>query len=226
MILVNWYDATIEALKALWRGFLGFIPPLIGAIAVFLIGWVIAAIVGKIVAEVLKKLKFDKLFESRALREALEKAELKVSTSEFVGAIVKWILVLVFLSVSADILGLAQFSAFLTSVLDYLPNVIIAALIIVAAVIISEILEKVVRAGVEGAKVGYGGVISAIVKWSIWVFAIFAVLYQLNVASALIQTVLQGIVGFLVIAGGLAFGLGGKDTAADILQGIRKRLEK
>jgi len=226
MILVNWYDATLEALKVLWRGFLDFIPPLIGAIVVFLIGWIIAAIIGKIVAEVLKKLKFDKLFESKSLREALEKAELKVSASEFVGVVIKWILVLVFLSVSADILGLAQFSAFLTSVLDYVPNVIIAALIIVAAIIIADILEKIVRAGVEGAKIGFGGVISAIVRWSIWIFAIFAVLYQLNVASALIQTVLQGIVGFLVIAGGLAFGLGGKDVAADILQNVRKKLGK
>ncbi|MCX6765221.1 MAG: hypothetical protein NT148_01640 [Candidatus Nealsonbacteria bacterium] len=226
MVLVGWYDAVLEALKSLWHGFLEFLPPLIGAVVVFLIGWIVAVIIGKIVAEVLKKLKFDKLFESKSLREALEKAELKVSTSEFVGAIVKWVLVLVFLSVSADILGLAQFSAFLTSVLDYVPNVVIAALIIVAAVIIAEILEKVVRAGVESAKVGYGGVIGSTVRWSIWIFAIFAVLYQLNVASALIQTVLQGIVGFLVIAGGLAFGLGGKDVAAGILQGVKKKLEK
>lgn len=226
MILVNWYDAIIEALKALWHGFLEFIPPLIGAVVVFLIGWIVSVVIGKIIAEVLKKLKFDKLFESKSLKDALEKAELKVSASEFVGVVVKWILVLVFLSVSADVLGLTQFSAFLTSVLDYVPNVVISALIIVAAVIIADILEKVIRAGVESAKIGFGGVIAATVRWAIWIFAIFAVLYQLNVASALIQTVLQGIVGFLVIAGGLAFGLGGKDAAADILQTLKKKLEK
>ncbi len=226
MILVDWYSVTMSALRGLWVGFLEFIPSLIGAIAVFLIGWLIAAVIGKIVTEILKRVKFDRLFENKILKEAMEKADLKAGASTFVGVIAKWVLVLVFLSVSADILGLNQFSFFLSEVLIYIPNVIIAALIFIAAIIISDILEKVVRTGVEGAKINYGGIVSAIVRWSIWIFAVFAILYQLNVAPAVLQTLLQGIVGLLVISMGLAFGLGGKDVAAEILQNVKRKLEK
>ncbi len=226
MILVGWYNATVQALQSLWLGFLDFIPALIGALVVFVIGWIIAMIIGRIVAEVLKKLKFDKLFDNKVLRDALEKANLKIGVSDFIGAITKWILVLVFLSVAADILGLGQFSLFLNDVLAYIPNVVIAALIFVAAVVVADILEKIVRASVESVKVGYGGMVAAIVRWSIWIFAIFAILLQLNVASVVIQVLLQGIVAFLVIAGGLAFGLGGKDVAAEVLRAMKKKLEE
>lgn len=225
-LLVEWYDSTIFALKDLWQGFLIFTPKLIGAILVFIIGWMIATVIARIVSEILKRLRFDKIFERRILREALEKANLKIGASEFVGVIAKWIIIIVFLSVSAEILGLSQFSSFVNDILNYIPNVIIAALIFIVIVVIVDIAEKLVRAGVESAKINYGGVIVAIVRWSIWIFAVFAILYQLNVAPGLIQTLVQGIVGFLVISAGLAFGLGGKEVAAEILQGLKKKIEK
>lgn len=226
MMLADWLDVTIEALKNLWQGFIIFTPKFIGAVLVFVIGWFIAVIVGKIIAEVLKKLQFNKIFEKGGLKDALERADMKADASEFVGAVFKWILVIVFLSVSVEILGLVQFSVFLTNVLDYLPNVVVAVLIFVVAVIITDILEKVVRAAVEGVKVGYGGVVAAIVRWSIWIFAIFAILYQLNIAKDLITTLLQGLVWFFVLAGGIAFGWGGKDVAGEMLESLKKKLQK
>ncbi|MFH1656200.1 MAG: hypothetical protein ABH956_00295 [Candidatus Nealsonbacteria bacterium] len=226
MIIFDWYDLTVEALQDLWTGFLGFTPKLIGAIVVFLIGWFIAMAIGRIVAEILRKLSFNKFFEKGAIKEALSKAEFKVDASGFIGAIFKWIFVIVFLLVAVEILGLNQFGVFLTSVLGYLPNVIVAVLIFIVAVIIADILEKIVRATVEGAKVGYGDLIGIIVRWSIWIFSIFAILYQLRIAPGLIQTLLSGIVGLIVIAGGIAFGLGGKDVAAEILQNLKRKLQR
>ena len=158
------------------------------------------------------------------MKGALEKADVKVNASAFFGAIIKWILVLVFLLASVEVLGFVQFAEFLRGVIDYLPNVVIAVLMLAAAVIISDITEKIVRVAVEGAKVGYGNLAGAIVRWSIWTFAILAILFQLQVVPELIQTLLTGIVALIVIAGGLAFGLGGKDVAADILNNIRKRI--
>ena len=125
-----------------------------------------------------------------------------------------------------EVLGLTQFAGFLNSVLAYLPNVVVAVLILVVAVIISDISEKVIRTGVEGIRVGYGELIGTIVRWSIWIFAILAILYQLNVAPGLIQTLLSGVIGLIIIAGGIAFGLGGKDVAAEILNGIKKNIKK
>ncbi len=225
-MIFDWYDLTIEALVDLWQNFLVFIPKLVGAFVIFIIGWFIAMAIAKIVSEILRKLKFNQLFERGGIKQALEKAEFKVDASGFIGAIFKWVLVIVFLLVSVEILGLNQFGIFLTSVLNYLPNVIVAVLIFVVAVIITDILEKIIRAAVESAKIGYGNLVGIIVKWSIWIFTIFAIMYQLGIAPGLVQTLLSGIVGLIVIAGGIAFGLGGKDTAAEIVQELKRKIQK
>lgn len=225
-MIVDWYTVTIQALQTLWQNFLIFFPKILGAIIVFLIGWFIALGVGKLITEILKRLHFNKLFEKGSWKSAFEKADIKVDAAGFIGAIVKWILVIIFLLAAVEILGLEEFARFLSSVLGYLPNVIVAVLIFIVAVIISDLLEKIVRATVEGIKVGYGGVVGAIVKWSIWIFAILAILLQLQIASQLILTLFTGFVALLVIAGGLSFGLGGKDLAAEILENLKKRLNK
>jgi len=225
MLVQTWVEATASALLKLWDGFLAFTPNLIGAIIVFLIGWVIAIGIGKLVAEILTRIKLNQFFERAGWKAALEKAELKVNPSEFIGAIVKWILVIVFLLVAVEILGLVEFAGFLKSILAYLPNVVVAVLILVVAVIVIDIVEKIIRAAVEGIRVGYGHLVSAIVKWSIWIFAILAILHQLGVARPFMETLFTGIVAMLVLAIGISFGLGGKEVAADILQNLRKKLK-
>ena len=226
MLVQTWAEATTLALLKLWDGFLAFIPSLIGAILVFLIGWFVALGIGKLVAEILTRIKLNQFFERTSWKTALEKAELKVNPSEFIGAIVKWILVIVFLLVAVEILGLVEFAGFLKSILAYLPNVVIAVLILVVTVIVVDIVEKIIRAAVEGIRVGYGHLASVIVKWAIWIFAILAILQQLKFEAAdwvfeLIKIVFVGIVAM----GAIAFGLGGKEVAAEILQDLRKKLK-
>ena len=225
MIIQTWAETTTVALQNLCQGFLSFIPNLIGAIIVFIIGWLISLGIGKLIAEILTRIKFNQLFERAGWQQALEKAELKVNAAEFVGAIVKWVLVIVFLLAAVEILGLVQFAGFVKNVLAYLPNVIVAALIFVVTVIVVDIVEKVVRAAVEGVKVGYGHFVSAIIKWSIWIFAVLAILHQLGIARSFMETLFTGFVAMLVIALGISFGLGGKEVAAEILRDLRNKLK-
>jgi len=126
-ILQEWSSVTIEKLQDLWGGFLNFIPELIGALIVFIIGWIIAVWVGKIITEILKRAKFDKIFEKTKWDEALEKADFKMEMSGFLGGLVKWILVIVFLSAAVEILGMAQFAVFLGAIVGWLPNLVVAA---------------------------------------------------------------------------------------------------
>ncbi len=139
-------------------------------------------------------------------------------------------MVIVFLSASVEILGLREFAGAMTSVVGYLPNVVVAALIFVVTAIIVDIVEKIIRSGVEGVRVGYGKTVSSIVKWAIWIFAILAILRQLLVVPSLIDIVFQaivyGTVALFVISFGIAFGLGGKDVAAEILKDIKEKLRK
>jgi len=115
-------------------------------------------------------------------------------------------------------------------VVGYLPNVVLAVLIFVVAALIADILEKIVVVAVAGSKFPYSEAAGAVVKWAIWIFAIFAILERLipepNIFQFLFNTFIQGIIYMIVIAVGIAFGLGGKDTAADILKDIRKKITK
>lgn len=224
MIVTNWLDTTVIALQNLWQGFVEFIPSLIGALVVFIIGWIIALAFGKLVSEVLKKIKFNSIFEKGGWDSALKKADIKVDASDFIGAIVKWVLAIVFLAAAIEILGFTQLTSFLTEdVLPFLPNVIVAAFIFVVAVIIADILEKIVRTMVEGVKVGHGAFVGAIVKWSILIFALLTILSQLGIGAVFMADLFRGIVLMIVIAVGLAFGLGGKEVAGEILRDLKNK---
>lgn len=225
-MVLDWYIVTVEALQGLWQAFLMFTPALVGALVVFVIGWFISVGIGRLITEILKKLSFNRVFEKGGWKTALERAEIKVDPAGFIGAIVKWVLFIVFMLAAVEILGLGQFAGFLGGVLAYLPNVIVAALIFVVTVIVVDIVEKVMRAGVESIKVGYGHMVSVVVKWSIWVFAILAILHQLGIAKPFMETLFTGLVAMLVLAFGISFGLGGKEVAGEILQDLKRKLKE
>jgi hypothetical protein len=210
-----WTGAVTNSLAELWVQFISFVPNVIAAVVVFLVGWAIAVAVGRLIEKLLVLVRINAAFESlRGLKRVVEQAGLKLDIAHLVGEIFKWFLIIVSLLAATDILGLVQVSEFLTSVLYYIPNVVIAALILVISVVLANFVYRTVLAAVEAAGFTSGGAIAAISKWSILVFAIFAALLQLNVASQLIQTILTAFFAMVAIAGGLAFGLGGKDLAA------------
>jgi len=225
MVFETWLQAIEDAFQQLWLGTLDFIPALVGALLVLIIGWLIAIIIGKIVSQILIQLRFNELFDKTDWKRALDKARFTVNPAEFLGAIVKWILVIVFLMAAAEILNLPGFVAFLSKLVNFLPNVFVAALIFVVAVIVADIAEKIIVAAVEKMQVGYSHITGVIAKWAIWIIALFAILLQLGVAREMVQTLFTGIIAFFVIAGGLAFGLGGKEVAAEILQEVKRRVK-
>lgn len=203
---------------------MSFVPKLIGASIIFIIGWLISVWIGKIIALLLKKAKFDSIFAKAKWQEAMEKAEFKMEMSEFVGSLIKWILIIVFLLAGVEILGMTQFAGFLSGIVAWLPNVVISVAIFIVAVVASDFLEKMMKAFVGKMNVKYVGMVGAIVKWAVWVFALLAILGQLGVASEIIQILVTGVVALIVIGGGLAFGLGGKDMAKETLENLREKL--
>jgi len=227
---MTYTDWSLTVVQPFLQQLVYFIANLLLAVVVFIIGYLISIGIGKLIAELLKSVKFNKLFEKEGWRRALQRANVEVNPSEFIGAIFKWVFVIVSLLVAVDVLGLKAFAGFLTQVLDYLPNVIVAVLVFVVAIIVSDIVEKVVRASVERLKVGYGYIASSIVKWAIWVFTFFLILDLVLPESLLIKTlytaIVYGVVGALALGVGLAIGLGGKDTAAKIISDMYKKIDE
>lgn len=219
MAFTVWGDAILNSLRDLWIDFVSFIPSLVAALVVFFVGWAIAIAIGRVVEKLLVILRINQAFENlKGLKEAAGRAGLKINIPLLIGEIVKWFLIAVTLLAATDILGLQEVSTFLREVLTYIPNVVVAALILVIAVVLGNFVYRTVDASVRAAGFGAGSAIAAMSKWAIIIFAFLAALLQLNVAEALIQTVLTAVFAMLALAGGLAFGLGGKEMAAKWLK--------
>lgn len=225
MVLQTWGDVVVASLQQVWTSVANFVPLLIGAVVVFIIGWIIAAALGKLVEQVVRALRVDSLLAKLDFERSMARAGWKLNSGGFVGGLVKWFLIVVFLLAGANILGLTQVSDFLRDVLLYIPNVVVAALILIIAALVADVVERVVRGSVEAA--GYrGALVGVVARWAIWVFAFVAVLLQLGIAVALVQTLVTGLVAALALAFGLAFGLGGRDTAAAFLERVRGELRR
>jgi len=221
---------SLSVIQPFLQQFISFLGNLLLAIIVFIIGYLISVGIGKLVTEILKSIRFNKLFEKEGWRRSLQRANIEVNPAEFIGAIFKWVFVIVSLLVAVDVLKLTTFAGLLSQVLNYIPSLIVAVLIFVVAIIISDIVEKIVRVTVERLKVGYGYVAASIVKWAIWIFSFFLILDNLLPANLLIKTLYTGIVygaiGALALGIGLAIGLGGKDTAAKIISDMYRKIEE
>lgn len=216
-----------ESFSSLGVGVVDFLSRLLLALAVFALGGVIAYTFGRLATQLTEALKIDKFLKKIGIEEPLSRAHLRLNSGVFVGALVKWFFVIVFLMASIEILGLDQLNIFLRDVvLSYLPNVILAALMLLVTAVLAEFLKKTVMGGAKAANLPSAAFLGGVTKWAIWVFGILTVLYQLGIAGALVQTLFTGFIAMMAIAGGLAFGLGGKDTAADFLAKLKKDISE
>ena len=219
----NWGDAIISSLYESWVAVAGFFPQFISAVLVFVVGWIVAVFIGNLIEQVVKALKVDSLLQKLEIEKALERGGMRLNTGAFLGALVKWFLVIVFLLAAVNILGLSQVSGFLEQVLLYIPNVVVAVIILVIAVKVAEVVERASRSSVEAAGMR-GAVVGVMARWAIWIFGVVAALLQLRVATVLIQTLVTGLVAMLALALGLAFGLGGRDAAASVIDRVRREV--
>ena len=221
MLLQTWGEVFSQALIGTWYGFIGFIPSLLGAIIIFIIGWLVASVLGKAFDQLAAAIKLNKLFEKAGAGEFLKRAGLSLNVSGFVGGLVKWFVIIVFLMASLQILGLTQVNDFLrTAVLFYLPKIIVASLVLVIATILADALRKFVKGAAQGASIRSANMLGTISYYAIWIFAFIIALSELGIATAYMQILFTGFMAALAVALGLSFGLGGKDFAAKILDRI------
>ncbi|PIQ91571.1 MAG: hypothetical protein COV70_03025 [Parcubacteria group bacterium CG11_big_fil_rev_8_21_14_0_20_39_22] len=222
MTLETWNQVLRESFTEMWVGIAEFLPNLIIALVIFLIGWAIGGLLGRVVAQIVRAIKVDSVLRGAKIEEVLQRAGFKLDSGEFLGALVKWFIIVVFLVASLDVLGLTQVNSFLEEVvLLYLPQVIVAVLILLAAALIADALQKIVVGAAQAAGVTEANFLGVAAKWAIWIFAILAALFQLGIASVFVQTLFTGVVVALALGFGLAFGLGGRDAAAKFIERVK-----
>ncbi len=206
----------------LLAGVLAALPQIVGAVVVLVIGLVIAWALCLVVEKIISAVKIDDLMDTLQVTSFFKKMGVSFKLSALIGWLVKWFVIVVFLIAAADILGWSQITLFLNDVVDYIPNAIIAIVILLVGIVLGSFVNRVVRTAVSASGLGGEDLLAGISKWAIFVFALIAALQQLGIATILLQTITTGIVAMLALAGGLAFGLGGQEDAKRFLSKLRK----
>lgn len=217
-------DVVQGSVLGLWNSILSYVPNVLGAALVFLIGIIIASVLQTVVVKLVELLRVDELFSKLDLRTSLEKSGIRLHVGKLLGWIVKWFFIIVSLVAATDILGWDQVTNYLREVVLYIPNVIIAVIILLAGILLATFVRNVVKTAVDAAELASADFLSGIAKWAILLFSFMAALVQLQIAPGLINTLFTGLVAMLSLAGGLAFGLGGKEHASRALDRLRRDL--
>lgn len=225
MIVTQSANVVQTSFEALWYTVVQYLPAILAAVIVFLIGWIVGVILYRIVVEVVKVLRIDDALKATGLNEAAKDAGISLDVGRFLGTLIMWFVVLVFLVASLEILGLSSVTVFLQQVvIAYLPQVIVATLIIILAAIVAEVVRGLVAGSARAVGAHGANLAGAVAKWAIWLFGMIAALTQLGIATAFLQTLFTGIIVALALAFGLSFGLGGKEAAARTIERIRSEI--
>jgi hypothetical protein len=225
MSFQNVVDALVISFQQLWMDFIGFLPTFVSALVVFIVGLIVAAAIGQLVERIIGAIKLDSLLAKAGLEGPVRKAGLKLNTGRFLGRLIYWFILIAFFLAASDILGFFTLSSFLQAVLLYIPQVVVAVLILLATVIIANFLRGVVSASAKSGSLETANFLGTLTWWALVLFGVSAALIQLGVASALIQAFMTAIFAMLALAGGLAFGLGGKDYAEHLVKKFRNQVE-
>lgn len=212
----------VQSLQSIWWGIVSYLPAIVIALVIFFIGCVLAHLIGKALKHLIDVSRIDSVISKTGVDELFKKAGYHYNTGSIVGFIVKWLLILGFLVMVFNTLGLSELNAFLMQLLGFLLNVVVAVVLILLASLAANFVSKLVAGSAKAAGLHAANFAGSVAKWAIWIFALLVVLSQLGIAQGLIQTIFVGIIAMFALAGGLAFGLGGRDHASAILSDMGK----
>ena len=220
-MLTNSIDILGQALVSTGATMIEFLPRVILSVVIFALGWIFGTVLGRSVTHLISLLKVDTALHKAGMDVVSDKAGIKISVAGFFGGIIKWLVIISFTIASAEILNLTQVSSLLSDILLYIPQVIIAAIVLIMAALVADFVSRLVRHSVNatGMRAEFAAQVS---KWSILIIAgLFPALTQLRIAQGLVEVLFTGFVFAVSLALGLAFGLGGRDAAARAIEKMK-----
>jgi flagellar biosynthesis protein FliQ len=224
-IWITWGDVFNSSLQDLWWGLIQFTPRLVIAILLFIVGWIVGNLIAKAFEQVFLTMKIDKLLASVGTDDLFRRAGMSLNSGYFIGQVMKWFVLIIFLLPSLNLVGLNSIGVFLQEdVLSFLPRVIIAVFVLIIATFVSDAISKFIMAGAKSMNLHSTKMLGAIAKYAVWTFAFIIALGQLGVAPAYMQILFSGVIAMFALAGALAFGLGGKDAAARFISKIKEEI--
>ena len=204
-------------MDAVFAAFLQTLPSIVGAILLLVIGWIVAGIVGGLVTRLLRKIGLDQFATRAGITAFLERARLKLDAAGLVGGIVTWYVRLIFVVMAANAVGITAVSTVLAQIIGFIPNLLVALLILGAFAWLAGVTRNLVTGATESAGVQNSGAVATLAYATVLGFGIVAAASQIGVAENLINILFTGVVAAVALAVGLAFGLGGREAAARVL---------
>jgi len=210
----------------LWSAIAYSLPRIVLAIVVFLIGWIIAHLIYKGVVKLVKSLKIDQALEPTGLSSAFQRAGHPLNVGKVIGFLVKWFIIIAFVVLALDLLELNSIKQLLMGIASYIPQVILAAFVLFVGFIVADFVKKLVSGSSKLLNFHSSALLGSITRIAILVFTILIVLNMLGIGDEIVNVLFIGIVGMLSLAGGLAFGLGGRDAAAKAIEKFKHEIHK
>jgi len=201
------------------------VPDLLWALIILFLGWIVAGRIRNLVIVFFNKLRINQMLKSLGWESFFDRFDARMNIPKFFGIIIEIYFFLLFLIISLDVLSLGTVSKIVGNMVGYYPNIFISIIIFIFAVFLADFSKKIIVGSLEKGRIVYSNFLGDIISFAIWVLAILAMLYQLQIVQTLILTIFIGVVAVIVVTLGLAFGLGGKDLAAKILEDIENRVK-
>ena len=201
------------------RVFFSFVPGLIGAIIILLIGLFVGRLVAALVTKGLRAVHFDQIADRAEIDEFLANAGVRMDAAAVVGELAKWFIYLIFFQMAASVLGFPQLTQILNQIVAFIPRVVVAIVILLVGALAANLLAGLVRGSLGTAQVGNATLLSNVARYGVLAFAVVAALSQLDIAPATVTTLGMALIGAVALGLALAFGLGARDAAGNIATG-------
>ena len=198
------------------------LPQIIGALLILLIGWILARIIKRLVVKGLKLVRFNFLTEKSGVEKFLSDGGVKVSSIDLIGTLVYWIIMLVVILATLNSLKLTAASTLFNEIMLYIPNIIVAIVILILGIYLARLVSQVLLTSLKNMQDKAAATIGKIAYYSIIVLTVFIILGQLNIAQQIVNSAFIILFGAICLAFGLAFGLGGREWASEM---VRKYLK-
>jgi small-conductance mechanosensitive channel len=211
---------VVESLQNTLGTFLEYIPQLIGAIIILIVGYVVARVLQTVFARVLQAIGFDRWMERGGIKQFFDRAQTRETPATVLGRLVFWFVFIIAITMAADALGIQQVSEVLAQLIAYIPSIIAAILILVLAALLANFLAGIVR-GATGSDL-----LSNIARYAIIIYAAFAAITELGIAVQLTAPTFLIILGAVALAGAIAFGFGSQGVARDIVEKAYERRDE
>lgn len=216
--ITNWSDALLASLAGAASLFFAAVPRIIGFVIILVVGWLIAALIERAVVAVLRAVRFNVLAERSGVAGFIQKSNMRSDATGTMGVIVRWFVRLIALVVAFDALGLVAVSQILHQLLMWLPNLVVALVVLGIGGLAANALANLVQGAAAEADIQRPDFLAKAARYAVWAFAVMVAINQLGIATSLINILLMAAAGAVALALGLSFGLGGRDTAAVIVR--------